>query len=70
MIKVIEKNTSQREQETIDKYRQVKPYLDQGLPITKAVKKAFNLQYNSFCNRTWYKELRDYAVSQGYKMQR
>lgn len=31
---------------------------------------ALNLKYNSFCNRTWYKDLRDYAVIQGYKPKR
>lgn len=70
MIKVIERNTTQREQDTVRLYQQIKPYLDKDIPIITAVKIAFNLQYNSFCNRTWYKDLRDYAVSQGYKPKR
>jgi type II secretory pathway component PulF len=69
-MRIIERNTDERKQDTIDLYNQIKPLLDQGLPITTAVKQYLGIQYNSFSNRTWYKELRDYAVSQGYKMQR
>lgn len=70
MIKVIERNTTQREQGTVRLYQQINPYLDKDIPITTAVKIALNLKYNSFCNRTWYKDLRDYAVIQGYKPKR
>ena len=69
-MRIIERNTNERKQDTIDLYNQIKPLLDQGLPITTAVKKYLGIQYNSFSNPTWYKELREYAVSQGYKLQR
>ncbi len=70
MIKIIERTDSDLEQETLERYELIKPYLEDGLPITKAVQKALNLKHLGFQNRTWYKNLRDYAISQGYVLQR
>ena len=70
MIKVIEKTTQQRKEETVELFNEVKPLLDEGIPFYKAVKKVKNLSHFGFANQAWYREVRDYAKSQGYEPRR
>jgi hypothetical protein len=69
-IRVIEQSTSERKQATIDLFQQCKPYLEDGMGLVQAVKIVRNINYNSFQNLSWYKELRAYATEQGYIPQR
>lgn len=69
-ITVIEQTTAERQKETEELYEQVKPYLDKGLPIYKAVPQALHINHMGFHQQRWYKDLLDYAVKQGYQKRR
>lgn len=69
-IKVIEQSTSEREQEIKDIFNEIKPLLDSGVAFTKAVMKYKGYNHYGFQNLKWYKELRSYAVEQGYKLRK
>ena len=65
-LKVVEQTTKDRHQETVDLFNKIKPLLDAGMSWTNAVKQARGIRYNAFANQRWYKDLREYAESQGY----
>lgn len=65
-ITVISQNTTERQQETIELFQKCKPYLDKGETLSNAVQKVLQRHHNRFYNQAWYKELREYAYSQGY----
>jgi hypothetical protein len=70
-MRVIERTTSDLEQETIDLYNACKPLLDEGMPIEKAVKQVRGIRQSSnIGNNAWYRRFRDYAVEQGYQRKR
>ena len=64
-ITVITQTTAEREEETRKTYQQCKPYLDKGYSLFKAAYKVTGTQPTNSKNG-WYKELIDYAISQGY----
>ena len=67
MIRVISQSTSERNHETRELFKQCKIYLDKGYSLTQSVRLVKEISYTTgFQNRTWYKELRKYAKSQGY----
>lgn len=69
-ITVISQSTSEREQETVDLFEKCKPYLDEGVPLIDALQIIKNTTHNQFYSQAWYKELKSYAESQGYKINR
>ena len=67
-ITVISQNTEERQQETIDLFNQCKPYLKQGMKLVDALQIIKHTKHNRFYNQRWYRELKSYAESQGYKI--
>ena len=65
-IKVIETSTAERKQETIDTFQKVKPYLDRGYSLHQAAVKATGRNVTNVKNG-WYRDLIEYAESQGYE---
>ena len=66
-FKVISQSTKEREQETIDLFNKVKPYLDDGFSYRLAIMKVLGKKpSNSFGGASWYKEFIDYADAHGY----
>lgn len=41
--------------------------MDQGYTLGKAVQKVLNINHLGFYGQGWYKDLRDYTESQGYR---
>lgn len=72
MIKVIETSTAERKQEIIDLFTQIKPYLDEGYSFGKALMKVGRITRNGGLNpsRGWFRELIDYAKTEGYEYRR
>ena len=67
-MKVIERTKEYIEQETIDLFKECKPYLDKGYGFYRAIRIVKNIPASTnFGNNSWYKRFRDYAVSQGYQ---
>ena len=64
-IKVISQTTREREEETHQLFLQVKPLLDQGYTLSKAVQKELNINHTAFFNNAWYKDLRKHCIEQG-----
>lgn len=64
-IKVISQTTREREEETHQLFLQLKPLLDNGYTLSKAVKQELNIKHNSFYNQTWYKDLKKECIRQG-----
>ena len=65
-ITVIEQTTAERKKETVTIFNEIKPLLDNGVPFYKAVKSVKNLKHDGFLRQAWYKELKQYAKTQGY----
>lgn len=65
MIKVIETSTAERKQETIKLFQQIQPLLDKGYSFNKALTEVTDLSVTNFKNG-WFKDLIDYAKTQGY----
>jgi len=67
MIKVIEQTTSERNKETKKNFELIKQYLDSGYSYTSACIEV-GLGSNRSCSAMrWFKDLREYGESQGYK---
>ena len=64
-ITVISQTTAERKAETRETYNKCRPYLDQGYSLFKAAWKVTGIQPTNTKNG-WYKDLIDYAISQGY----
>lgn len=63
-IKVIERSTADRRKELAEFFEELRPYLDEGMTLRKAVNTVRGVEVSS--QRAWYKELREYAKEQGY----
>lgn len=62
---IVERNTNERNMETVSLFNQVKPLLEKGYSYHLAVKKIKNT--NSLnTNNAWFRELIEYGESQGY----
>lgn len=66
MITLISQTTTERQAETVQLFDEIKPLLDSGIPFYRAIKKVKNIHHNGFLGQAWYRELRDYAETQGY----
>lgn len=64
-IKVISQTTAEREEETRQLFLQLKPLMDNGYTLSKAVKQELNIKHNAFYNQTWYKDLKKECIRQG-----
>ena len=65
MITVIAQSTSERKAETKALYEKCLPYLNKGYSLYTAVQQVDTRQPNNTRNG-WYRDLIDYAESQGY----
>ena len=64
-IRIIEQTTSEREQETRELFEKCRPLLDKGCGLYTAVKTVSDKKPTHTKNG-WYRDLIDYAASQGY----
>ena len=67
-IKVIALSTKERDEETKQLFKECIPYLEQGHSLNYAVRKVKGITHHSISHRAWYRELRQYAKSQGYEI--
>lgn len=65
-IKVIEQSTAERNLETEQLFQKCKPYLNEGKGLAEAVQKVKKTKHRYFYHFKWYKDLRNYAKTQGY----
>ena len=63
-IKVISQTTAEREQETVEFFKEVEPLLQEGYTLREAVWELKHQHGNP--RRAWYRDLRNYAEEQGY----
>ncbi len=66
-IRVITQTTAERKEEMKQLFNDCKPLMDKGYPLSKAVREILQLNHNTFTSQRWFKDLRKYAESQGYK---
>jgi hypothetical protein len=64
-IRVITQTTAERNQETRELFQQVKPYLDKGYGLWSAVREIKGTPPSNPYGG-WYKDLKNYAIAQGY----
>ena len=69
MINVITKTTEERRAETVELFEACKPYLDRGMSLRKAVYESSGRRVSNVKNG-WFRELIDYAKTQGYEYKR
>ena len=62
---VIERTTDDIDSETIELFNEIKPLIDNGYSICRAVKTVKNLTSVN-TGLSWYKRIREYTISQGY----
>ena len=65
-MRVVERSTSEREQETRTLFHEIQPYLDKGYSYNQAVKKVKGLNTVN-TNQAWYREVIEYGEKQGYR---
>ena len=69
-ITVISQTTAERREETKQLFEDCKPYLEQGMTLSKAVRIIKGINHHTFTRQAWYKELQEYAETQGYTTRR
>lgn len=70
MIKVIEQSTSERKRETEELFLKIKPLLDRGYSYMTAcvmVGHCKDSLKNNYYTKGWFKDLKEYGESKGYK---
>ena len=62
-MRIIEQSDEDIDRRTRELFQEMKPLLDEGYTFTSALKMV-----KSSCNTNtnWYREIRDYVLSQGY----
>ena len=65
-IRVIQQSSSEREAATRELFLKCKPYLDEGYGLWYAVRAVTGKRITNSKNG-WYRHLRKYVESQGYK---
>lgn len=65
-IRVIQQDTNERQRETAALFEACRPYLEKGMSLRKAVKQVTDRNITNVKNG-WYRDLIDYAISQGYE---
>lgn len=68
-ITVITQTTAEREQEKIELWEKCQPYIKEGYTLRKAVAKVKGTKLPPSSRLAWFRDLRRYAWSQGYKGQ-
>ena len=68
-IRVIQQDTKARQRETAEIFEGCRPYLDQGMSLLKAVYESSGRRVSNVKNG-WFRELIDYAKTQGYEYKR
>lgn len=69
-IKVIEQSTNERNRETEELFQEIKPLLDDGFTYMMAliqIGKVLKGKHNGCYNRGWFKDLKNYGATQGYR---
>ena len=69
-ITVIEQSTSERERETVELWRQVEPLVEDGMTLAHACQRVKGTSHANFYNQGWFRDLRAYGESRGYRPQR
>lgn len=70
MITVISQTTQERNEETRRLFESIRPLLDDGYSYTSALKKLGKINNNAkgyYYGQAWFRELREYGETQGYK---
>ena len=62
---VIERTTRDVDNETVELFHQIKPLIEDGYSICRAVKTVKNLTSVN-TGLSWYTRIREYTISQGY----
>ena len=62
---VIERTSTDVDNETVELFHQIKPLIEDGYSICGAVKMVKNLTSVN-TGLSWYKRIREYTISQGY----
>ena len=68
-IRVIQQDTNERQKETEALFNECRPYLDRGMSLRKAVKESTG-RVPSNVRSGWFRELIEYAQTQGYEYKR
>lgn len=72
-ITVIEQSTSERNEETVSLFNQIKPLLDNGFSYMGAcihIGRVPLKTRNSYYKKQWFRDLREYGESMGYDYQK
>lgn len=70
MITVISQSTQERKEETRKLFELIRPLLDEGYGYNSALKKVGKINEKSagyYYSQGWFRELREYGETQGYK---
>ena len=68
MITVIEQTTAERNQETMELFNNIRPYLDQGYTYRSALNEVGRIRRmgGGYYTQAWFRELIEYGEKQGY----
>lgn len=64
-LKVISQTTEERKQETHQTFLKLKPLLENGYTLSKAVQIELNIKHRNFYNQAWYKDLKKHCIDEG-----
>lgn len=66
MITVKETSSEERQNEMVELFEKIRPFLEQGISYSTAYKILTGEKHNTFTRRRWWKDLLDYGKKQGF----